>query len=146
MCFSHIRFSPSPYIIEVTTQCFYLVNALWLATWSFSRPSYLKASDLRLLATNITLKPPLILEQSCLCDESPICLRQSAVVARTISMTIEVKQLNLSEVNERNCRSKFATRVMALASSEAIIIELHASAISSHQEVGSGGESLAAFK
>lgn len=65
------------------------------------------------------------------------------MVAQTISVTIEVIQLNLSEVNERDCRSRFATRLMALASSEAISMHQPSFPI---KEVGFGGKSLAVFK
>lgn len=77
--YSHYVFSQPThtYTLKVTTQCFHLVNTLWLATWSFSRSSFLKGTDLRLLATNPPLKLPLILEQHCLCDDSPICFRQN---------------------------------------------------------------------
>lgn len=109
-------------------------NTMFLATWSFSRSSFLKGSDLRLLATNLPLKPPAHLGA-----ELPVwwfshfLKEKSVVVAQTISTATEIIQLNLPEVNERDCRSRFVTRLMALASREAIIIELHASGISSHQ-------------
>lgn len=74
--FSHQVFS-QPIHAKGHNIMLFLVNTLWLATWSFPRSSFLKGSDLQLLATNLPLKPPLISEQSCLCDDSLICFTQS---------------------------------------------------------------------
>jgi len=49
-------------------------------------------------------------------------------------MTAGVTQLSLSEMNGRDFRSRFAARPAALASPEAMLIELHASASFSHQQ------------